>query len=226
MQTLLVPQREVFGPDARTLFVFCGYQSAPPPRETIAWRIARRLRLTAICENARRVRDYHANPRGLDYMLALSREFRDANKVAGPVFAMIDKRLGPATEVSAEASFAAPVDTFEVRDDEAIWRWCKSHAINPAAVVLFYADAIGLGCANTEDAASAGAAQVIVVNGRRRAFGLDASARRALALRRVLSNWRFMEAIFAMTFLVVAIACCVVDAAQSKEVEPWWTGPK
>lgn len=218
MRTLLVPQREIFGPDTRTLFVFCGYQGGPTSRESIAWRVARRLRLAAIFDNARRVRDYYANPRSLDYMLALSRAFRETNKVIGPVFAMIDKRLAAATEVSAEASFVVPTDSFDAGDVEAIRQWRDSHAIKPAVIVLFYPDAIGHGWAKLQDAALAIAPQVIVVNGRRRAFGLDASTRRALALRRLLSNWRFIEVIFAMIILFVAAVCCVADAVQSKKI--------
>lgn len=217
MQTLLVPQRDIFTPSAQTLFVFCGFHGGQEPRTGILWQIARRLRLTAISENARRIRNYHANPRSLDYMLGVAREFRAANKVTGPVYAMIDKIFVPASE-PADASFAAPVETFDIGDDEAIYRWSERCAIAPSAIVLFYTDAIGLGCAKVQAAAAVKSSQVIIVNGRRRAFGLDATARRGLALRRFLSNWRFMEVFFAMTFLVVAVVCSVVNSAQSKKV--------
>jgi hypothetical protein len=217
MQTLLIPERDIFTPSAQTLFVFCGFHGGQKPRTNIFWRIARRLRLTAVSDNARRIRDYHANPRSLDYMFGLADEFRTANKVTGPVFAMIDKTFAPASASVPEALFAAPVDPFEFGDDEAIHRWSERHAINPAAIVLLYADAIGLGCEKMQGAALAGSTLVIVVNGRRRAFGLDRSARRALALRRFLSNWRFMEIFFAMTFLAVAAVGSVIDATQSKK---------
>jgi hypothetical protein len=216
MQTLLIPERDIFTPSAQTLFVFCGFHGGEKPRANILWRIARRLRLTAISDNARRIRDYHANPRSLDYMLGVAAEFRAANKVTGPVYALVDKTFAPAS-ARVDGSFAVPFEMFEVGDDEAICRWMKQRAIKPVAIVLLYTDAVGLGCDKTQDAALAASAQVIVVNGRRRAFGLDRSARRALALRRFLSNWRFMEIFFAMTILVVAVVGSVTDATRSKK---------
>ncbi|WP_424627548.1 hypothetical protein [Bradyrhizobium sp. SYSU BS000235] len=216
MQTLLIPERDIFTPSAQTLFVFCGFQGGQKPRTNILWRIARRLRLTAIGDNARRIRDYHANPRSFDYMLGVAAEFRAANKLTGPVYAMIDKAFAPGSELANE-SFAAPAEQFEFGDVEAIDLWSKRNAIKPAAIVLLYADAIGLGCGKIQDAALAGSALVVVANGRRRAFVLDRSARRALSLRRFLSNWRFMEIFFAMAFLAVAAVGSVIDATQSKK---------
>jgi len=217
MQTLLIPERDIFTPSAQTLFVFCGYHGGQEPRTNIFWRIARRLRLTAVSDNARRIRDYHANPRSLDYMLGVAGEFRAANKVTGPVYAMIDKSFAAAGAPPPDAPFAAAPELFDFSDDDAIRRGLERYAIKPAAIVLLYADAIGLGCARLEDAALSEAPEVIIINGRRRAFGLDREARRALALRRFLSNWRFMELFFAGAFLIVAAVCSVIDATQSKK---------
>lgn len=216
MRTLLVPERDAFGLQARILFVFCGYHGDHGSRDHVVWRVGRRLRLTSIVENARRVRDYYANPRSFDYLFALAREFRAANGMSSSVHALIDPKLAPATDAHSEPAFV----TVEVMPDApyntTVRQWCERHAGRLDAIVLLYADAIGLGCAPLQRAALAAAPQVFVVNGRRRAFVLDRAARRALAWRRFLSNWRFVEIGLAVAFLVVAVAGLAVDKLRPK----------
>jgi hypothetical protein len=86
-------------------------------------------------------------------------------------------------------------------------------------VILLYPDAIGLGWEGVERAVLAAAppgARIEVLNGRRRRFAFDASARRALRARRVLERTMLVEALAAPVIIGLAPVLWLVDAVRGR----------
>ncbi len=214
MRTLLVPERDSFGPQTRALFVFCGYHGDDARRRAGPRQLFRRIDASATAANARRVRDYYANPRDAAYMLEVARNFRRLNGLDGPADAVVDPLLAAAPIDAMRAEFAAVTMLDDGAVDASSPCWGQIRAQRHDAVVLLYPDAIGLGCSPIERNLLGMGTPLFVANGRRRAFALDGRARRALALRRFLSNTRVGEVGMAAVFLAAAAVFALVDAAR------------
>lgn len=85
------------------------------------------------------------------------------------------------------------------------------------AIVLLYPDSIGMDFGWIERTVRARwpAKRLLVLNGRRRFFRLDAEMRRRLALRRFLERARLPEFAFFALFLVVTPVLLLLDAFKS-----------
>ena len=85
-------------------------------------------------------------------------------------------------------------------------------------IVLLFADAIGMDFGDIERnvARRWPSRRVLVLNGRRRFFDLDAPMRRKLALRRILEATRLPELAFFAVFLVATPVLLVIDALRGR----------
>lgn len=85
-------------------------------------------------------------------------------------------------------------------------------------VVLLYPDAIGIGFGGIERRLLRLATRraITVLNGRRRVFPLDRSARRRLLLRRFLERSMLLECVFGALFLVATPFLVCLDLAMGR----------
>jgi len=85
-------------------------------------------------------------------------------------------------------------------------------------IVLLYPDSIGMDFGEIERAIASRwpAKRVLVLNGRRRMFPLDAETRRRLALRRFLEAWRLPEIMFFLVFVVVTPLLALFDIVRGR----------
>jgi hypothetical protein len=86
-------------------------------------------------------------------------------------------------------------------------------------VVLLYPDSIGLGFGSVERAVRAhkrDEAAVVVLNGRRRKFRLNAATRLGLRLRRILEWSMLLEVLALPVFVVVTLLLWTVDAVRGR----------
>ena len=213
MKTLYIPERDKLASADRIAFVVCGYHGDDGEEKfSVPRRIARRLRLNAIHDNDSRVMNFYANPRSLSYLMALIDEFQETNQIRHPAQFYIDEKLG--TPDATTAASRSGARSFSVSRLEQLRGDLRGGGYG--SVVVAYADAIGLGCHPIESVARAVTDTVVIVNGRRRAFALDAPMRRALWWRRTLSRWR-IDWILALVFLPMAAFFAVKDSfAQGK----------
>jgi hypothetical protein len=138
-------------------------------------------------------RDHYANPRDVPYLLGLLQaamtqvDDADARLV-------IDRQLAeafPGRVDLAGVEFADPLDS-------ATWRrGALKDADAYDNLVFIYPDALGLGCERAEQYALYRRRDILIVNGRRRAFRLTASLHRRLELSRWLARTRVVERLFA-----------------------------
>lgn len=159
-----------------------------------------------------------ANPRPTEYMLKLAYDFLEANAPAAQVDLLIDSegaaaipgplrpwirsvhsvpepQLGAPGGATASAIAAAGYDT----------------------LILLYRDGTGLGWGRIERRLrSLVEARVLVLNGRRRAFELTGSRRRALRWRRFVETSWLTELALVPALLVTASALALVDAVVTR----------
>jgi hypothetical protein len=202
--------------DGAVLFILCAY-----PREELARRAGLLTRMTlwgldAVTIGrlrAHRVlyRDHYANPRPLAYLVGLVERFRRQADLRRAPDLIIDRSFGD--EAQSCARDFAQVEIADLHDpmQSALARNATDGRY--AAVILVWPDALGLGWEPLQRWATR-LPLVIAMNGRRRAFSLDRSTRRALATRRFFAHTRLAEAIFALCAYPVAGFCALVDAVR------------
>jgi hypothetical protein len=194
----------------RTWFVVCAYHGRDrdaAPRGLLG-------RLESAEQRGHRIvhRDHYANPRPFEYQMAM---------------------IGTATELLA-AGRDAVVAVDRVLAEEA-GRWSDggirlANVLDPAEwrsgalrrtsdydhLVLVYADALGLGCEAVEKYALRGRSEVLVINGRRRAFRLTPALRRRLDVSRFLAQSRLVERGFAAAAGPVAATLATIDRLRGR----------
>jgi hypothetical protein len=216
MKTLTVPERSVFTSSASTAFVVCAYhgderwrnQTNGSGSKSAGWLPFRR-----IAENNRQLMNFYANPRTLAYQLDVISVFRKTNEIRGPVDLILDSGLTESLPPEFAAQFrkvriaslleADGPGVAQIRDD------------SYDAVVLVFADAIGLGCEKIEEALAPLPA-VFVLNGRRRAFAMTAEMRHALKRRRFHSRWRLVEILLAISLVPISGLLALKDRFSRK----------
>lgn len=201
------------------LFVMCAYGLAPSTRQGNrgpAAGLAARYLFPRLRAYIATYRDFYANPRSLEYMLARAAEARSEMGLS-VVTLLIDDAWdddGKAYAFSNNVeSLANSRELVNLARGAAFdrQRWATG-----GPLVLFYPDALGLGRQGFERRlrAARGGAPVQVVNGRRRRFTLDGPTRFALAWRRLLATTRVCELLFAIAVVPVAAGLAAVDALR------------
>lgn len=148
-------------------------------------------------------RDHYANPRPLPYVLGLLAAGADL-LCDQPPDVVIDSRWesDPPPEIGAWCRTIVRLDVATA----AAWRQAPlADLTGYDHVVLVYCDALGLGCDDGERVALARHASVLVINGRRRGFGLDGALHRRLQFHRWLANTRIVERVLAAVIQPVAV---------------------
>ena len=197
----------------RTLFVVFAYhgadRDAQPSRVPWRWE-------SAAARGHRIVhRDHYANPRSLQYLVGLVGE---ASALLSPDRApdlVVDARFGAELPDRVTRAFGRVV-VAEVASRQAWTRDLLGESRAYDHVVLVYADALGLGCEAGERSALADRDDVLVINGRRRAFRLDRRLRRRLALSRLLARTRIVEEMLSVLVRPFAGTLALWDRLVSK----------
>ena len=149
---------------------------------------------------------FRSNPRSTEYMLEQANEFH--MKYAKE--ACCDFFLDPRIEEEGPYQHRSWIskELTELSSDEL----AKS---NYDTIVFLYSDAIGLGWEGVERKMHRlKTAQYIVINGRRRIFVWDATSRRALAFRRLVSRAWWLELFLSPVLWIVAMILAQYDAMK------------
>lgn len=150
----------------------------------------------------RQLHEYRANPRSVEYMLDRATEFK-AQSAPGAV-----------ADVLVEGETLMPEKHYAwIRQIQTVLVDLSGYD----TVVLLYPDAIGLGWDTLErTVGDLHAQQCIVINGRRRIFIWDHASRRALAWRRLLYRFSFLEGLFAALLFVASVWFAVADLCAGR----------
>ena len=148
-------------------------------------------------------RDHYANPRSLQYQVAMIAAAQARLTPDEPADLVIDRALGEDVANQLAGGFgrvelAALVDPRTWRNGMATDSRSYRH------VVLVYPDALGLGCENAERRMLRDRDRVLVVNGRRRVFAVTRTFAYQLDLRRWLAESRAIERVFAIAVRPIA----------------------
>ncbi len=151
---------------------------------------------------------YRANPRSLEYMLDLASDFVIRYAKDTRIELLTHENLLaelPEKYRSWPSGIYTDIDLSDLSSR------------NYDTVVFLYHDPIGLGWENLEKALKKlNASQYIVINGRRREFIWDPSARRVLAFRRFLVRAWWLELLFVPLVWATAIFFYLSDAISGK----------
>ena len=198
----------------RTLIVMFAYHG----RDSDATRASWLERLESSESRGHRIvhRDHYANPRSLEYLVAMVRSVIVKLPASQQVDLMLDASFNAAADAIDRGWFGRMVSADP--NQEASWTPAAlGTAINEYDnVVLVYADALGLGCSAGEGFALRGRDSILIVNGRRRAFRMTRSMRRRVALSRVLAHSRVVERCFGVAVKPIAGALAIVDGRRSR----------
>jgi hypothetical protein len=192
----------------RTLFVVLAYHGADGDdvRRTVAERWE-----SASARGHRIVhRDHYANPRPLPYLLGIVGRAIAHLCPAVPPDVVIDSRHHAVLPDAVALAFGH-VEHADINDRRAWTHGLLARARHYDHVVLIYADALGLGCQTAERCAMSVNRSVLVINGRRRAFRLDALLRTRLRMNRWLAHTRIAERGFAMAVRPLARSLAAWD---------------
>jgi hypothetical protein len=195
----------------RTLFVLFAYHGRDADHVRAFWE---RFESPALRGHRIVHRDHYANPRRVEYQLALIAEAAAHLSPGQRPTLVVDSRF----ETPPDASATAPYERVDA-DVTAPAAWHHGVLAEAPAydhVVLVYPDALGLGCDQAERAAMRGRASVFVINGRRRAFRLTPAVRRRLHIRRVLAHTRLVERGFALAVRPVGSALASIDRLMGR----------
>jgi hypothetical protein len=148
------------------------------------------------------MRDHYANPRSFDMQLKMAKALLDESS-ATEVEMIFDSRLRPSELPPAES-------TMKSRTVE-LAHWHPDPG-KLDTVVLVYPDALGLTFGRLERRLVAeGAANIVILTGRRRLFPLSSDALRSFRWRRLLASTRIGELMAAIAILPVAAALAGYD---------------
>jgi hypothetical protein len=206
----------VFG---RTVIIVCSYRGGVESREK-SGRTVRHIpylgpyigsfidwcSLGPIRRHVASFRDHYANPRAPEAQLAMVKALLDGSK-ATEIQMVFDRRLpsGKWRETGSPAKSQA-VD---------LVRWLPDlRGID--TVVLAYPDALGLTFGRLERRlVAAGAANIVILTGRRRLFPLAPRAIRSFRWRRLLASTRIGELMAGLAILPIAAALAGYDWFKS-----------
>jgi glycosyltransferase involved in cell wall biosynthesis len=159
---------------------------------------------------------FYANPRSPDYMVGAVREFLVNAGWQQMADLVADRAYEAALDDEARRLFRSVVIAPLAGTDAAARLRGATSGRRPDALLLVWPDALGFGNEALADAAlSSGIPETIVLNGRRRAFRLDARSRALLAGRRLLARLRVGEWLFALAILPVGAAFVLVDGVRA-----------
>jgi hypothetical protein len=173
----------------RTLFVVFAYHGRDRDAQPSLWTLGESANA-----RAHRIlhRDHYANPRTPAYQLALVAAVTEQLSPDQPPDAVIDRDLGEQFATDIAAGFGRL--EMEVLIEPRLWRrGLAARAHEYQNVVLVFADALGLGCEAAEHRLLRDRRAVVVVNGRRRVFEVDAAFSRRLDWHRWLAWTRIVE---------------------------------
>lgn len=148
-------------------------------------------------------RDHYANPRSLQYQVAMLAAAQARLTPDMPADLVIDRALGE----EAAAQLAGGFGRVEVADlaDPRSWRnGIAADTRGYRHVVLIYPDALGLGCENAEHRLLRDRDRLLIINGRRRVFAVTPSFSYQMDLRRWLAEFRAVERLLAIAVRPVA----------------------
>lgn len=201
--------------NGKGLIVICSYRGGVkregPKRATIDGPIGRLvdyLTLMSLREFIGRCRDHAANARSLEYQLMVARAV-----IALGSFKAFEIVIDSPLAKHMEQPIFADIEPVRV---ETVGPGTVSSQSRWDTVVLIYPDALGLSWDGLEKAARASVKNTVVVNGRRRIFTLDPSARKSLRIRRFLATTRLSELLFSALIIPVAAVYAVVDAVRGR----------
>ncbi len=192
----------------RTLFVAFAYHGAD--RDSVRRGLLERLESPSARGHRIVHRDHYANPRPLPYVIDMIVTAAGILSPAEPPDLVIDRRYDASLAEGIATRFGKVV-TADVTDPAA---WSESPLAESRRyghVVLVYPDALGLGCERGERRALRAREDVLVINGRRRAFRLEASFDARLRASRFLARTRVVERVLALLVRAVAGALAWMD---------------
>jgi hypothetical protein len=139
---------------------------------------------------------YRSNPRSIEYMLNLAKEFSDdyfkQTNCVDLLFSEKFKENIPQKPASIYKHIFHSIDEIKGKKYDAI--------------ILLFTDAIGLGWENIESNLPAGQqAPIFIINGRRRIFKFDTQSRRALQLRRFVARAWWLESLFGLFIIFCSV---------------------
>jgi hypothetical protein len=160
-------------------------------------------------------RDHYANPRPLEYSMALVASAMTHTSPAAAPDLVVDRQfeISIASDVT---TWFGQVATANVADSREWTAGKLADAHRYDNVVLVYSDALGLGCDAGEKMALRGRDSILIVNGRRRAFRLTRALRVRLRLSRWLAHTRVVERILARCVPPFAATLAWADKALGK----------
>jgi hypothetical protein len=198
------------------LFILCAYRHQDLTRDAglltqATLRILDGMTLGRLRSHRTIHRDHYANPRSFPYLIGLAQRFRQEADLRQAPDLVVDRGFN--VEAQSPAWEFGRVEITDLRRPQ------QSDLIRDAAngcydaVVLVWADALGLGWESLQRFAKR-LPVAIAINGRRRAFPLDLGTRRALGLRRYFAYTRLAETMFALCVYPVAGFCALIDAVR------------
>jgi hypothetical protein len=155
-------------------------------------------------------RDHYANPRPVEYLMALVASAASL-LCDSPPDLVVDTRFASPPKPIEEIGRIERVNVIQPTE----WRrGTLAERDRYANLVLVYNDALGLGCGVAERIALSGRDSVLVINGRRRAFRLTPALRRRLQISRWLADTRAVERALAKLTPPIARALAWADQAR------------
>lgn len=228
MRTLLLPGVAAEIGTKPSLMVICSYlereRDGLPPlgglhshEEKPVWKFLRPF--AGWVSSARHIKNFYANPRDGAYLQAMIERFLKTNGITTALDVVVDTGLEHKAALDAvdhrklyESDLSSPI-----YDRDEVFQ--KLRRGEYGSVFLVFSDAIGLGCESViKLAADHVPDHVWGVNGRQRAFRLDASNRRALAVRRFLARYRIVDFLLAIGMVILAAGCALADKIQGVKV--------
>ena len=171
------------------LIIMCSYRGGTrsPALDTASsflGQVTSVLTLRSLRRFVAQWRDFYANPRGYDYQRGLVEAVADRCRAGAEL--VVDAAFDSELVAPAHAEIKK-VSRVNLQQLPTGWL--------PAAstVILVYPDPLGLSWQGLEARIRKEGRSIVIVNGRRRMFLLNAEARRALRLRRFLANTRVVE---------------------------------
>lgn len=203
-------------PGSTVLFVLCAYRHQDLTRDAglltrATLRILDGVTLGRLRSHRTIHRDHYANPRSFPYLIGLIQRFRRESDLRRAPDLVVDRGFN--VEPQSRAWEFGRVELADLRRPQQSGLIRDAESGRYDAVVLVWADALGLGCESLQGFATR-LPTAIAINGRRRAFPLDLNTRRALGLRRYFAYTRLAETIFALCVFPIAGFCALVDAMR------------
>lgn len=191
-----------------SLVVLCAYRGRinDPLPVSAGWRAALKNRLTLVRLRLfiAQWRDFYANPRSLEYCLALAGNIKKRGHADARVL------------LDADWDQSAPQLGQAMTREKLTPERLAAEAAG-GAIVLIYPDALGLGWGPFEGALRQKGIEPFVLNGRQRLFRLDNSARWALLWRRFLAQTRIVELIMAFLLAPTAWMLALADRIDGRK---------